>query len=113
MSHASGTGDGNTGHSWMLWLGDYTRGGELNVEDGTVIAGKGIWHRFQGQQPHWNTPHEGGVKHSVILYRSNRTPKSVAMRAAKKRRDDVGQAAGLAGDLAGPQGLVGEVEPAG
>jgi hypothetical protein len=106
--------DGNEGHSWLLWLGDYTQGGELNFDDGTVIAGKGVWHKFQGQQPHWNSPHEGGVKYSVILYRSTKVPKSTMMRAAKKSRDDVGgPAEDLAGRLAGPQGVVGGAEPAG
>ena len=68
--------DGNSGHSWMLWLGDYTSGGQLHFDDGAVIDGKKCWHRFEGQNHHWNTPHEGGTKYSVILYRSNRPSKS-------------------------------------
>jgi hypothetical protein len=67
--------DGNEGHSWMLWLGDYTQGGELHFEDGAVIKEKGVWHKFMGQVPHWNTPHGGGTKYSVILYRSTKQPK--------------------------------------
>ena len=76
--------DGNTGHSWMLWLGDYTDGGQLNFDDGTVIDGKCVWHRFDGQQHHWNTPQEGGVKFSVILYRSNPPSKSYILRRKKQ-----------------------------
>ena len=34
--------DGNEGHSWMLWLEDYTQEGELHFEDGSVIEGKGV-----------------------------------------------------------------------
>ena len=79
--------DGNTGHSWMLWLGDYTQGGQLHFDDGTVIDGKRLWHRFDGQQHHWNTPHEGGVKYSVILYRSSRPSKSETMLRSRKLRE--------------------------
>ena len=34
--------DGNSGHSWMLWLGDYTSGGQLHFDDGAVIDGKNM-----------------------------------------------------------------------
>ena len=34
--------DGKERRSWMLWLGDYTQGGELHFEDGTVIKDKGV-----------------------------------------------------------------------
>ena len=29
--------DGNKGHSWCLWLGDFTKGGGLNFDDGSKI----------------------------------------------------------------------------
>ena len=63
--------DGNKGHSWILWLGDF-RGGALVFEDGTRIEDKYIWHKIDGQIPHWNEPHEG-TKYSIILYRSKAT----------------------------------------
>ena len=77
--------DGNTGHSWMLWLGDYTSGGQLHFDDGTVIDGKRKWHKFNGRQHHWNSPHEGGVKYSVILYRSSLPTKSELVHKRRKR----------------------------
>ena len=60
--------DGNKGHSWILWLGDFT-GGALVFEDGTRIEEKYKWHRINGSIPHWNEPHEG-TKYSIVLYRS-------------------------------------------
>lgn len=78
--------DGNSGHSWMLWLGDYTSGGQLHFDDGAVIDGKKCWHRFEGQNHHWNTPHEGGTKYSVILYRSNRPSKSTLIQKNRVKK---------------------------
>ena len=77
--------DGNTGHSWMLWLGDYTSGGQLHLDDGSVIDGKRKWHKFNGRNHHWNTPHEGGTKYSIILYRSSLPTKSSLVHNRKKR----------------------------
>ena len=99
--------DGNEGYSWMLWLGDYTQGGELHFEDGVVIKDKGVWHKFQGQIPHWNTPHEGGTKYSVILYRSTKQSKHELLQGYKKRKNDAAAAANLGGDVGVPQGVVG------
>ena len=102
--------DGNEGHSWMLWLGDYTRGGELHFEDGAVIKEKGVWHKFMGQVPHWNTPHEGGTKFSVILYRNMKPSKYEALFEHKKRKKDAAtKAADLEKGLGEPQELVGGV----
>jgi hypothetical protein len=101
--------DGNEGHSWMLWLGDYTQGGELHFENGAVIKEKGVWHKFMGQVPHWNTPHEGGSKYSVILYRSTKQPKYEALLGYKKRKHDAAAAANLGGSVGESQGVVGGV----
>ena len=46
--------DGNAGHSWLLWLGDFT-----------------------------GDPHVG-TKYSIILYRSDREPKSRILHGNKK-----------------------------
>ena len=93
----------------MLWLGDYTQGGELHFEDGAVIKEKGVWHKFMGQVPHWNTPHEGGSKYSVILYRSTKQPKYEALLGYKKRKHDAAAAANLGGPMGESQGVVGGV----
>ena len=73
--------DGNAGYSWILWLGDFT-GGELNFDDGTRIEKKGVWHKIDGRVHHWDEPHVG-TKCSIILYRSDREPKSRIMLAKK------------------------------
>ena len=74
--------DENVGHSWILWLGDFT-GGELNFDDGTRIEKKGVWHKIDGRVHHWNDPH-AGTKYSIILHRSDREPKSRILHAKKK-----------------------------
>jgi hypothetical protein len=58
--------DGNRGHSYILWLGDFT-GGALVFDDGTRIEEKYTWHKINGQIPHWNEEHEG-TKYSIIIY---------------------------------------------
>ena len=68
--------DGNKGHSWILWLGDYTSGGGLNFDDGTKIEGKRQWFKIDGQNHHWNDPHEGGSKYRIVLFRSDKKPKT-------------------------------------
>ena len=75
--------DGNKGHSWMIWLGDYEGGGELHFDDGRVISGKEMRHKFEGQVPRWKVPHYGGTKYSVIMFRS--TGPSKASRLTAKR----------------------------
>ncbi len=49
--------DGNKGHSYILWLGNFT-GGALLFDDGTRIEEKYQWHKINGQIHHWNEPHE-------------------------------------------------------
>ena len=61
--------DGNKGHSYILWLGDFT-GGALVFDDGVRIEEKYKWHKIDGQIYHWNEPHEG-TKYSVIIYMGN------------------------------------------
>ena len=67
--------DGNKGHSYVLWLGDFV-GGALVFEDGQRLEEKYTWHKIDGQKYHWNEPHEG-TKYSIILYKGAQ---------AKKRR---------------------------
>ena len=49
---------GNKEHSYILWLGDFT-GGALNFDDGTIVEGKGVWHKISGHIHHWNDPPRG------------------------------------------------------
>ena len=60
--------DSNDGHSWILFLGDFT-GGALVFETGERVTQTRIWHKIFGQIPHWNEPHEG-TKYSVIIYKT-------------------------------------------
>ena len=71
----------NAGHSWILWLGDFT-GGALVFDDGTRIEGKREWHKIDGHKYHWNEPHEG-TKYSIVLYKSNREPRNVWLNKAR------------------------------
>ena len=66
--------DGNKGHSYIVWLGDFT-GGALLFDDGTRITDKYKWHLINGQIHHWNEPHEG-TKFSIIIYQGVRRRKS-------------------------------------
>ena len=50
--------DGNKGHSYVLWLGDFT-GGALLFDDGTRLEEKYTWHKINGQIHHWDELHEG------------------------------------------------------
>ena len=74
--------DGNDGHSWILWLGDF-EGGALVFETGDRITAKGVWHRIDGQVPHWNEPHTG-TKYGVVLYqRSGPTKREIIHRSSR------------------------------
>lgn len=76
--------DGNNGHSYILWLGDFT-GGALLFEDGTRIEEKYKWHKFDGQNAHWNEPFEG-TKYSIVLYkRSGKTKKTAVIMSKRKQ----------------------------
>ena len=77
--------DGNKRHSWCLWLGDFQTGGGLNFDDGSKIEGKYQWFKI-GQMHHWNDPHEGGTKSSIVLFRSDKKPKSNVMNEARLRK---------------------------
>ena len=79
---------GNKGHSWVLWLGDFTSGGGLNSDDGTKIEGKQEWFKIDGQNYHWNDPHEGGTKYSRVFFRSDKKPKTNTLNEAKKRKNE-------------------------
>ena len=54
-----------------MFLGEF-EGGALVFEDGRRIEGKGSWHQFDGQVPHWNEGHTG-CKYSIVVYRSMRS----------------------------------------
>ena len=76
--------DGNKGHSYILWLGDFT-GGALLFDDGTKIEEKYTWHKINGQIYHWNEPHEGS-KYSIIIYKGNgQTKKTDLIKKLKKQ----------------------------
>ena len=76
---------GNKEQSYILWLGDFT-GGALNFDDGTKIAGKGVWHKINGHAHHWDDPRVG-TKYSIVLYRSTRRAKTKSLlHAAKAKR---------------------------
>ena len=84
----------NKDHSWILWLGNFT-GGALHFDDGTKIEGKGEWHKFNGHIHHWNDPHEGSPKYSIVLYRRTRQPKFHRLHAAlaaKRERERAAKA---------------------
>ena len=84
MSYASDTGMGTRATA------GYTSGGQLHFDDGSVIDGKREWHKFNGRQHHWNSPHDGGVKYSVILYRSNGPTKSELVRKRRSSHPEPG-----------------------
>ena len=80
--------DGNDGHSYILWLGDYT-GGALLFDDGTKLTEKFVWHKINGQNYHWNEPHEG-LKYGVVLYRqkAKHTIQQQMVMARQKRQKE-------------------------
>jgi hypothetical protein len=79
--------DKNNGHSYILWLGDFVGGG-LVFEDGTRLEQKHIWHKIDGQIPHWNEPHEG-TKYGVVLYRRGvKHTKQQMVMLCRKRKED-------------------------
>ena len=81
----------NKEHSWILWLGDFT-GGALLFDDGTRVEGKGVWHKINGHIYHWNEPHEGSPKYSLVLYRRTRVPKFNRLHAALARKRELAKA---------------------
>jgi hypothetical protein len=40
---------------------------------------------------HWNDPHEGGTKYSIVLFRSDKKPKSNVMNEARLAEDGKGE----------------------
>ena len=67
--------DKNNGYSYVCFFGDF-EGGALCFEDGVRFTGKYVWHKINGQTPHWNEEHTGN-KYSIILYRSGAKRKKV------------------------------------
>ena len=41
---------------------------------------------MDGQGYHWNDPHEGGTKYSIVLFRSDKKPKTIVMQMARQRK---------------------------
>ncbi len=76
--------DGNKGHSYILWLGDFT-GGALLFDDGTKVEEKHQWHRISGQIYHWNEPRDG-TKYSIIIYTGNGRPKKTELISQRCRQ---------------------------
>ena len=63
------------------------RGGEdSHIDDGIKIEGKYQWFKTDGQIHHWNDPHEGGTKYTIVLFRSDKKPKTKTLNDAKKRK---------------------------
>ena len=61
----------NCGPSYICFMGSYTKGGALCLEDGRRFEEKYVWHGpFDGAAiTHWNEPHEG-LKYSVVAFTS-------------------------------------------
>ena len=49
------------------------------------MEGKYKWFKMDGQDYHWNDPHEG-IKYSIVLCRSDKKPKSAVMNEARQRK---------------------------
>jgi hypothetical protein len=67
--------DDNLGESWVMFLdgpGGYT-GGELELEDGTLLSERGVWHRIPHGVSHRVRDIEG-KKLSVVWY--DKAPRS-------------------------------------
>ena len=66
----------NSGPSYVCFWGDYEGGGKLCLEDGTVYAGKEVWHGPMdgGRLYHWVTPHETGTRYSAVAYSGGPAP---------------------------------------
>ena len=58
----------------------------MNFDDGGKIEGKCQWFKIDGQIRRWNDPHEGGTKYSIVLFRSDKKPKSNVMNEARLRK---------------------------
>ena len=67
-------------------VGFISSGGGLSSDDGTKIEGKRQWFKIDRQNHHWNDPHEGGTKYSIVLFRSDKKPKTNALNEARKRK---------------------------
>jgi hypothetical protein len=82
--------DANDGHSYVLWLGDYS-GGALLFEDGTRLEQKYTWHKVNGRTPHWNEPHDG-TKYAIVLYKRaiKHTKQQMMAKAIKKKKEQEG-----------------------
>ena len=66
--HRDGKNAGEFSH--ICFLCDFD-GGELYLEDGTVLADKYVWHKFDGKRLlHWNSPTKG-EKWSLVAYHTN------------------------------------------
>ena len=57
----------------------------MHFDDGSMIEGKGVWHKINGHIHHWNDPHDG-TKYSKVLYRRTKKPKNNKLVAAKRAK---------------------------
>ena len=64
----------------------FQTGGGLNIDDGSKIEGKRQWFKIDGQMHHWNDPHEGGTKYRIVLFRSDKKPKSNLLNEARLKK---------------------------
>ena len=58
----------------------------MNFDDGSKIEGKCQWFKIAGQMHHWNDPHECGTKYSIVLFRSDKKPKSNLLNEARLKK---------------------------
>jgi hypothetical protein len=73
--------DKNEGTSLIAFFGDFTGGGLFVEESEGVrhLTGKGIWHEYDGSNPHWTEPFEG-ERFSIVAYR-RKSPKTSSSQA--------------------------------
>ena len=69
--HRDGKNASELSHILFLADPDY-EGGELNLEDGTVLSERNVWHQFDGKRLlHWNNPVTKGTKWSLVAFETN------------------------------------------
>jgi hypothetical protein len=57
-------------------------------DDGTKLTEKGVWHKINGQNYHWNEPH-AGLKYGIVLYKQKaNTSKATADGRCQKEKEN-------------------------
>ena len=55
-------------------------------DDGSKLNEKYVWHKINGQNYHWNEPHEG-LKYGIVLYKQKaKRSKTQQMMMARKKK---------------------------